>query len=588
MNKESPPSAAFVRRTVPVLHSDERRPPPSLRSGLRPQADVLKSRVPTVTTDRGAFNEQIPEEQGDGAAHELTRTPVDASIPSPVHKDHWPAWIKQATKELLPIKTKGGSNDIITGESESVLSETFCARAYATTMFSLHFISSSLSAVGVQSLGPLSFRELVSRCSNVREVRENMRHLTRLSIGLRHCKYTDFILDAVERDDMEAVRSIVSSDLHPEMYEDMDLQRKLLRQYASANDPISAHRTLAILMSDSEQSKVESFNVLLQAYLIARERDWDLIVKLVDDMHAHDIGVSQETLQQILSSVLTGSQPTYAPGRRRVEIGKAGRLLLKIQRNHTSQGGIVPLEAWNRLLHHHGRNSQLDELDDLSLALASMGTQAHGSLKLTEEKQYTSDVDRLGYAKAQPLVLAVFNPNTQFWIVSWAFVASKFNQEVFQRHNEALAWAQALPRGVEAIRRQFPYTRGLALLRVLNKSYGLPVGRRVLQQAISHQLRRLFPDSLTREMLASRNPRAYLRQMRSLGRSGVTMKQMVSRLNAVWGTPIFKVPDWVLEYDEMPEAGAPIEKLFEVARREQEREAALRDIVFSKERKGGD
>lgn len=151
------------------------------------------------------------------------------------------------------------------GIKPKFISDQTCAKAFATSAFSVDFVMRSLSAFGVESLGPLALRQIGLRSSKTSDFVQSIKALTGLGIKVDDCNYSQLLLKIAANENENMFHSLLATDQHPDVFEDKPLQLKLLAQYIKKEDWQQAHVAIVALVHGYREPIDAAYNVLLRA-----------------------------------------------------------------------------------------------------------------------------------------------------------------------------------------------------------------------------------------------------------------------------------------------------------------------------------
>ncbi|KAI9711005.1 MAG: hypothetical protein M1820_002443 [Bogoriella megaspora] len=183
------------------------------------------------------------------------------------------------------------------GFSEKPIDDSMCARLFATKFIPIQVIISGLAAFGVDVIGPLALRELAVRASNRTDLRSAFRALKQCEVSVKSCVYSRLLLMATYEGDDELLESIVSTDQHPDVFEDMALQQQLFQNYVASNDWVQARRASVILAFADE------VNHTMSGYDYA----WNLLLR------TSKFGRKDQAIERILEQVQVNSAFVASP-----------------------------------------------------------------------------------------------------------------------------------------------------------------------------------------------------------------------------------------------------------------------------------
>jgi hypothetical protein len=238
--------------------------------------------------------------------------------------------------------------------------DSFCARMFATRSFSPDAIIKGLIMVGVNEIGPQAVRAMATNTNPISELPTRFEELKAAGIALQGSVFSLALERFASEKRWMLVRSILESDQHPDVYDDMAVQKTLLDYYVQQQDLKQIHRTLAILSLFHNDMSTESWNLLLQAQI--KLFDPSRILEILQNMREKDIYVSEETLMMI-KGILRPRQRGHNPGRsprgRFDDLRFVARVFFMIL-----EGGIghIHPSKWSEILRRYGMSNRFREL----------------------------------------------------------------------------------------------------------------------------------------------------------------------------------------------------------------------------------
>ena len=253
------------------------------------------------------------------------------------------------------------------GVAPKVFSDEFCARLFATRSFAVDTIISGLRVLGVEAIGPLSLREIGSReNSKPAAICNRIDQLNSAGISIGSSTLSTLVRRLALEDKKDILNDVLTCDLHPDTFEDRNLQESLLVSYHRSGDKRQMERTLAILTVNSPYSNpaAERWNLLLRVYLT--QRDLTGIQQTLEAMREMHIVVSPRSSSYLQVCMLSRRQVGKKPFRT-----DELPLVINVWREVLQLGGIVPPVAWREVLKRLGMSGQLKDFEALSLWLAN-------------------------------------------------------------------------------------------------------------------------------------------------------------------------------------------------------------------------
>jgi hypothetical protein len=239
--------------------------------------------------------------------------------------------------------------------------DSFCARMFATRAVPPDSVIRGLALVGVNEIGPLAVRSMASRTDPISELPQRFDELRASGIALQGCVFSLALESFAQNEQHLLVRSLLESDQHPEVYDDPDLQTKLLDHYLEEQDWNQAHRTLAILSLFHQEPATRAWNLLLQSHIQRCAPSG--IVDTLQSMSLHKIIVNQTSIIKLKSDVLRPRRRGHFPMNRAREkfddLRFVARVYLFIMERNM---GHVPPYNWREILRRFGITGRMREL----------------------------------------------------------------------------------------------------------------------------------------------------------------------------------------------------------------------------------
>lgn len=401
-----------------------------------------------------------------------------------------------------------GSNPAVQTSGMSgpkTIGDDFCARAFATKAFTPGFVIRTMKTFGVRSIGPLSLQELAVRCRElISEFRPDMQDpldtlasevtiqldsLKAAKIQLQDCRFSTLI-DQLARGGYGALLdATLSSDQHPDVYEDKQLQMNLLDCYLIAEDWTQVHRTLFVLALTHEDAAKEAWNRLFVAY--ANQPGPDRNSKLnnvLQEMNKLKIPLAAESFMESYHRLLPRWNPTKIPIYDPHHVNQL-IFLTNLWLSAINAGSVVPTSCWDYIIRRYGAFSMYDELERLCIWLAQFNSD--------EKRTRGSFANRSKYKLNK-----LFGPLMQRAIVEWYFKSLQFPDHVFPPRKPKKEVETIIPDlSTPALLSQTQtWARGLTLVRLL-ETYGVRVDLYGVYLSCRHRLRLLYGAGLSKRRM---------------------------------------------------------------------------------------
>ena len=271
----------------------------------------------------------------------------------------------------LPRLTRESMNTIV-GEVHGIqpkeISDTFCAKLFATRAFSLDLIIKGLSFLSIEQLGPLTIRELTVRAGSPLEFLNKLADLNKLGISLGKSVFARLVSKAAHSDDDRLWNALLESDQHPDVYGDAATQEALLKSFLQQQKLVQAHVALAALSFTHCGAYYRGWNRVLQYYVA--QRDYPSILSTMKNIQSQDLSLTLHSLALLRRYLL----PERRHGKRPVQFQEVETFntlgLVTNASLHTARkGDFVPVNLWVELLKRYGMTKQWAATERLVLRL---------------------------------------------------------------------------------------------------------------------------------------------------------------------------------------------------------------------------
>lgn len=344
------------------------------------------------------------------------------------------------------------------------------ARWFATTWVSLETAISTILALGIRQIGPLSLQAIALRDPTVESVAQRINQLHENGISLGNSLFSKALEHfALSRND-EYLQGLLHSDQHPDELDNYQVQLKLLFVYARARDWPQFYQLLEIQSLTSRNPVVYKKNMLLQILLM--NDDICDAQQLLEEMKFHGTPIKSSTISHILARMLQPRRRGAYPCNRTQKLFASIKILHDIMRS----GSYVPAYHWHEIIRRIGMLGRLDDLERLSLNLVRWYLPKKGEILFSRWK--FSDIP--ANHKLHPARM-LFDNNFQRAVIAWGFI-----------HPLKTAFQESLPKTNQTeptlIAPKIPdITFGINLLKKLNH-LGVFIDGNIVSRAILNRL----------------------------------------------------------------------------------------------------
>ncbi|KAI4288600.1 MAG: hypothetical protein L6R35_002139 [Caloplaca aegaea] len=450
---------------------------------------------------------------------ECTRMLVEAGVSFAAYRDKDVKIPSFISRDVMMPRREGSDKG-----SEQKVSDGFCARLFATKVFSIDTIINSLVFLGAKQIGPQALREMAARelhCKPYhRAIQARLEQLEANGISTGNSTFTTVVRRFTTEEDDHLLRNIISCDLHSDTFEDLDLQESFLPYYQEQHDDTALARTIATLTAKLPEQLVEErrLNWILRSCFT--RRDLPVITRTIEQMQLLHVQIESKTAVRMRHSLLSPRKPGHRPlGTEELDI------LIRVSQSVLLSGGFLPPKHWSETLRRLGMSGQLLAFKNLALWLAKWYSSPEyrasqlstpGTTALVHHPLLSADLK-----PSDPFhpLRALFPPSLQQGIIAWGF------QHTGLSHHK--------PRG------KSNWTWGICLLRTLRKVHNVHISTNVVAKALKIRLLLLL-SPVGRSRRKINNVRRRDASGRVLGADDVGL--VITKAEKIWGKKLLERP----------------------------------------------
>ena len=406
---------------------------------------------------------------------------------------------------------------LVHGVSPKHLSDQFCARLFATKLFSIDTIINGLQMMALELIGPLSLREIATRDDcDTKAISRHISLLKGAGILPNSSVYSSLIQTFASNSERKVLQSLINCDLHPDAFEDKDLQERLLAQYYKMGDELQIERTLAAITVGCREQDLQKWrcNIVLRSHItLHRTR---AVVTMLEEMHRNNIPITSRSSRHLRVSWLSSRAPGRGPSSTH-ELS----IIINVTRRTLQSGRHVPILAWRELLRRLGMDGRLEEVDQLALWLVDFYT-SPAAHKILPPRLHLGQGHHTNN-NPQAFLSTLFTTAAQHAIVAWGF----------QQEAKGLF----IRRPLIGYRRRPQWSWGLVLLYTL-RTRGVPIHRTTIARICRHRLRVLFGNGVSGRHLNRRG--RWINDSHARASDRHTMQFYIREMKSIWGEDLFQ------------------------------------------------
>ncbi|EXJ64614.1 hypothetical protein A1O7_00951 [Cladophialophora yegresii CBS 114405] len=249
------------------------------------------------------------------------------------------------------------------GANPNKLSDQFVARAFATRAFSFDFAVHSLRMIGLIEVGPLAVRQMAATSPDLITLQARFQKLRELEIDTGASVFVRVLRNVCDAGYWEMVESLIDNDLHHEVFEDIDVQKRLLTEYYRKRDWRQLNRTLAILNNGrlDDPSKRRAANLLLITMVEAG--DWSSVINCATSLQERGWQLSSAFPRALAPSFRITAQ--HSPSPLQEPSVDHSSLIIGLMQKALASRTNVKFKYWRQAMRALGRQGRLEELEAL-------------------------------------------------------------------------------------------------------------------------------------------------------------------------------------------------------------------------------
>lgn len=358
---------------------------------------------------------------------ELVNKMLDQQIPLPSFINR-PMPLNPVSREILDHQSA-----VTHGLPANTVGDSFYARLFATTWFSTETVIATLRMLGTETLGSASLRELaLKEGSDPQAIRARLNQLREAGIALTNSNFCKLVEKLCEEENARVLEDVVGCDLHPDTFEDQDLQESLLGTYHASGQQLQFDRTLAILLVNCPEKYHTTYYWNLHLRLHLKQKHLPSVMRTLQTMQASHLRLDIKSTSYVRICLLARRRVGMRP-RTTNELF----IIINIWQSVLRSGSTMPAHVWVEILKRLGMTGQLEEYEKLALWLADLYSSSPAQIYLggllkgpqglpTGETTHSSDVPTRSqaYHRIHPLNV-LFPARAQQAIVAWGFQHSR-------------------------------------------------------------------------------------------------------------------------------------------------------------------
>ncbi|KAK6080172.1 pentatricopeptide repeat domain-containing protein-like protein [Seiridium cupressi] len=417
------------------------------------------------------------------------------------------------------------------------------ARWFASSWIGLDLATSVVAALGIQQIGPLSLQSICLREKTSQNILARIAQLESAGVAIPESGYAKTVQHFARAGDDELLMQLLKCDIHPDVFDDLELQAKMMASSSASGDLATYTLLLASRLACVTDAARVTANTMLQIHVALP--NYDAVLHLLDDVRGAELPLDIETCQSIFSWI----DLNIGRHKHSIEVHQL-RYAMAVCQRLSSMDIPVPVVCWERIIYGLGRCGFLSDLYSLALELADHYTTRQSPRPgfvpihktdiprtLTKPLAEVGNLMGLYIPQDTPLVLPkhpmnrIFRPKWQTDLLRWSF------RDLSKRDGSRR------PLDVGSMTQRTSFERAIDLLRMLQER-GLRIDTLKVQKALCIRLAELYGSS----------PSARKTQQQSSQNNPYSLTEVKAMIDEAWGSellpPMAELETKIQKYDE--------------------------------------
>ncbi|KAI0201001.1 hypothetical protein F4808DRAFT_426182 [Astrocystis sublimbata] len=239
------------------------------------------------------------------------------------------------------------------------------AKWFASSWVSLDGAIAAVSALGIEKIGPLSLQSIALRTENSEDTLNRISQLREHGISVLDSNYYQLVLHLARKKDNELLYDLLRSDLHPDVFDDINLQTRLVNSAKGISDWRTMRLLLVARLVVFQRSAREIANNVLRVSF--QQRNQDGVLNILEDMKSRNIPLNFEEAEHIYQNLIDDYNDSQ-----RILTAEPSAFYLSIFRQLRTMDVPVPLSHWKLLILNMARQGRFRDLERLCVELVDM------------------------------------------------------------------------------------------------------------------------------------------------------------------------------------------------------------------------
>ncbi|KAH7309442.1 hypothetical protein B0I35DRAFT_439973 [Stachybotrys elegans] len=329
-------------------------------------------------------------------------------------------------------------------------SDATVAKLFATKWMPVELVMNLARNFGISSIGPLALQSLALRQPDQESVKAILEHLKSRNMEVEPRNYSKALIDFAMRADETLLTDLLQSDIHPDVFDDMDTVEQLVSSYTTQQTYVGPdgapsfrvlHAFRTIMKGESEIGVQDALKDAIRRTATGYRRSYTEVKTLLDLMEAREVSITQENADELLGYLLKRlpihrPPPSHLVRNREPEVSDKDRCrrlsdIVSVGRRLLRHEVAIPIKFWKVVLAALGRWNRIEQVAQLSLEITQWYKPTSGGLIPVhpEDMPGVQNSTReacfipsgLSLRNAQHPVRKLFDTKFQRRVVRWGF-----------------------------------------------------------------------------------------------------------------------------------------------------------------------
>ncbi|KAI1336146.1 hypothetical protein F5Y15DRAFT_395413 [Xylariaceae sp. FL0016] len=402
------------------------------------------------------------------------------------------------------------------------------AKWFASSWISLDTAMATVSALGIEQIGPLSLQSIALRDPSPEGVLRSISELGERGISTTDSTYSKIVRYLASTGDSELLLDILESDLHPDIFDDIDMQTQLLE--SETPDPRTRRLLLASRIVALGKLARQTANALFQTCF--QHRDQEKLLRVLDDMKTGNIEIDHEQVTLVFDTM----NSEYPNGKHKQgSLAWFPAFYAPILQRFVAMDVPIPADRWREVLFPLIRTGRSSDCERILFELVQLFTTSRSvrpgfvpvhlaDIPESTKKHLSGVQNLLGVYIPLDLPAQRNSLHPLHKIIDTKLVHTMIRHSFYQSMAVPSRPTHTVGRTIRKNTEDFYCAWAIRLLRVLCDR-GAPIEASTVQKAVKGMLVQLYgTDVLTKK-----------RTMRMKANNLLTLGQMKTLVDEAWG-----------------------------------------------------